>query len=227
MDLSLEPNLRDVGDLDLDGGRDFAHQIEQGVTALLEKDLRVIALGGDHAITYPIVKAHAKVHGAVNILHLDAHPDLYQEFEGNRYSHASPFARIMEDRLATRLVQLGIRTMNPHQHEQATRFGVEIIDAQKWSMNRDSYWPRLDFDGPLYLSLDIDVLDPAYAPGISHHEPGGLSTRDVIEIIDRLPIPLIGADIVELNPKRDVHGMTAMVAAKFLKEIAGQMLSVV
>jgi arginase len=80
------------------------------------------------------------------------------------------------------------------------------------------------FDGPLYVSLDMDVLDPAFAPGVSHHEPGGLSTREVIGLIHGLEATLVGADIVELNPERDVVGMTAMAAAKLLKELAAKML---
>ena len=89
------------------------------------------------------------------------------------------------------------------------------------------YWHpniSLKFKGPVYLTLDIDCLDPAFAPGISHHEPGGFTTRDVLGIIHGLDVPLVGADIVEFNPKRDPLGVTAMVAVKFLKEIVGQML---
>ena len=83
----------------------------------------------------------------------------------------------------------------------------------------------LQFDGPLYISFDMDALDPAFAPGVSHHEPGGLSTRDVLAVIQSIDVPLIGADIVEFNPLRDVSGMTAMVAAKLLKELASKMLN--
>ena len=80
------------------------------------------------------------------------------------------------------------------------------------------------FDGPLYLSLDMDCLDPAFAPGVSHHEPGGMTTREVLGIIQNLKGPLVGADIVEVNPKRDLNGVTAMVAAKLLKEILANMV---
>jgi arginase family enzyme len=83
---------------------------------------------------------------------------------------------------------------------------------------------NLDFRGPVYLSLDMDVLDPAFAPGVSHHEPGGPSTRDVLQLIHSLRVPITGADIVEFNPERDPLGITAMAAAKFLKEIAACML---
>jgi len=155
----------------------------------------------------------------LNILQFDAHPDLYDELDGNRFSHACPFARIMEENLAERLVQVGIRTLTGHQHEQAKRFGVEIIEMKNFEAAKE-----IAFDGPVYISLDMDCLDPAFAPGVSHHEPGGMSSRDVLEIIQNLKGKLVGADIVEYNPKRDFQGMTGMVAGKLLKEIIGRML---
>ncbi|HEY2807432.1 MAG TPA: arginase family protein [Steroidobacteraceae bacterium] len=79
--------------------------------------------------------------------------------------------------------------------------------------------------GPVYVSFDLDALDPAYAPGVSHHEPGGLSVRDVLNVIRRVEGPIVGADIVELNPRRDVNGVTAMVAAKLLKEIGARLVT--
>jgi agmatinase len=220
-DLGLEPRFQDLGDLELASGRAALEGIRAAAAGLLEREVSVLALGGDHAITYPLVKAYAARYKKLNVLHLDAHPDLYDEYEGNRYSHACPFARIMEGWLVSRLVQVGIRTMNPHQRAQAGRFGVEVITMQDRALEM-----TLEFDGPLYLSLDMDVLDPAYAPGVSHHEPGGLSTRDVLTLIQRLRAPLVGADIVELNPQRDPLGITAMAAAKFLKEIAARMLEI-
>lgn len=126
----------------------------------------------------------------------------------------------MEQQLATRLVQVGIRTMNPHQRRQAERFGVEVIEMRNWHPE-----VALGLAGPVYLSLDLDALDPAFAPGVSHHEPGGFTTRDVVNIIQNLESPIVGADIVEFNPERDPVGVTGMVAAKFLKEIVAQMLA--
>ena len=179
---------------------------------------RLIALGGDHAISFPVVETLARRHGAFDILHFDAHPDLYDELGGDRRSHASPFARIMEGGHAQRLVQVGIRTLNRHCREQAARFGVEIIEARHFT----SGW-RPKFDRPLYVSIDIDVLDPAFAPGVSHLEPGGLSVRDVVNILIDLAVPIVGGDVVELNPDRDLNGMTAVVAAKLVKELAAAM----
>jgi arginase len=219
MDLGAEPRLRDLGDLRLTEGTPILGQIEPVVGDLLVRGVYVLSLGGDHAITYPILRAFAARYQPLNILHLDAHPDLYDSFDGNRYSHACPFARIMEEKLAARLVQVGIRTMNPHQQAQASRFGVQVIHMRDWQPEL-----TLDLDGPLYLSVDMDVLDPAFAPGLSHHEPGGLSTREVLRLIHNLHAPIVGADIVEYNPNRDVNGVTAMTAAKLLKEIAARMI---
>jgi agmatinase len=215
-DLAQESRLVNLGDLIVNN---YINDISPTVSRILEKGAFVISLGGDHSITYPILKSYAKKYKNINILQLDAHPDLYDEWEGSKFSHCCPFARIMEEKLAARLVQVGIRTMNLHQQQQAANFDVETIQMKAW----DPFF-KLTFDGPVYISLDMDVLDPAFAPGISHYEPGGLSTREVLGIIQDLDAPIVGADIVELNPKRDINNMTAMVAAKFLKEIVEKML---
>lgn len=223
-DLAEDERFVDMGDLTLPPGEVWddsgAAKIEDGISHLLAQGARVLSLGGDHAVTYPIIKAYAAHYSQLNILHLDAHPDLYDVLDGNRHSHACPFARIMEQKLATRLVQVGIRTLNPHQREQAARFGVQVVEMRDWHPGL-----TFEFEGPLYLSLDLDALDPAYAPGVSHHEPGGFTSRDVLGIIQNLKSPLVGADIVELNPNRDLVGVTAVTAAKLLKEIAANMLN--
>lgn len=219
IDLAEDKRFKDTGDIDFLNKENEFDSIEQYIASLLKRQVYVLSLGGDHSISYPILRAYKNEYDTINILHLDAHPDLYDELDGNRYSHASPFARIMEERLSTRLVQVGIRTMNSHQRRQADRFGVEVIDMLEWQ-----HGVNITFNAPMYLSLDLDVLDPAFAPGVSHHEPGGLATREVIKLIQDIDVPIIGADIVEFNPKRDVFDMTAMVAAKFVKEIGGKMI---
>jgi len=192
---------------------------EQAAGRLYQTGLKVLALGGDHSVTFPLVKAAAQFHPNLTILHFDAHPDLYDNFENNPHSHASPFARIMEAGLAKRLVQVGIRTINGHQRQQAQRFSVEVLTMQNW---RDVF--NLRFDSPLYLTFDMDCLDPAFAPGISHREPGGLATREALGIIQSLKAEIVGADLVEFNPTQDVSGLTEMVAAKIFKEIIAKML---
>ena len=208
-----------LDDMRLSSQENVFELIENEIRQLLKRRLRVISLGGDHSITYPIIRAYGEGYQNLNILHLDAHPDLYDERDGNQYSHACPFARILEENITIRLLQVGIRTMNGHQYEQAKRFGVEVIE-----MKNIGKIGQIKFDGPVYLSLDLDCLDPAYAPGVSHHEPGGMSTREVLGIIRNFEGRLVGADIVEYNPERDLHGMTGMVAGKILKEIIGRMI---
>ncbi|HEX6778543.1 MAG TPA: agmatinase [Ktedonobacterales bacterium] len=219
IDLSARSDWRDLGDLTLPAGEKALRTIEQTVARLLRRGRRVLTLGGDHSITYALVRAYAAAYPGLTVLHIDAHPDLYDDFEGHRFSHASPFARIMEEGAVKRLVQVGIRAMNPHQQAQARRFGVEVIAMR-------DYHPglTLDLDGPLYISLDLDALDPAFAPGVSHHEPGGFSVRELLALLRRVKAPLVGADIVEYNPVRDHADMTAMVAAKFYKELVGRLL---
>ncbi len=222
-DLGHEPRLLDVGDMPLGHNTwqaDGSPTITGHIASLLEQDTRVLSLGGDHAVTFPIVQAFAAKYPDLTILHIDAHPDLYDEFEGSSVSHACPFARIMEAGLARRLVQVGIRTLNVPQQAQAEKFGVEIIQMTDWQPG-----VALNLTGPLYLSLDLDGLDPAFAPGVSHHEPGGLTSREVIDLIQAINVPLVGADIVELNPVRDLVGMTTAVAAKLLKEIVVKLLA--
>ena len=219
IDLGTHANFIDLGDLDIAGETAVIEKIETTIDDLLGHGVRIISLGGDHAITYPVFKSHSTRFAGLDILHLDAHPDLYDSYDDNRYSHACAFARIMEEKLAARLVQVGIRALNPHQRKQAQRFGVEIVDMQNLQKAAAVKWKN-----PVYLSIDLDVLDPAFAPGVSHYEPGGMSTRQVIELIQGLPVPIAGADIVEFNPTRDYHEVTAMVAVKILKEVAARML---
>lgn len=220
--LAANPRVVDLGDIDVDENDAAFLAIEDPIRDIVSADARPLVLGGDHAVTYPVLRAVAAHHGPVDLLHFDAHADLYDEFEGNRLSHACPFARIMEEGLVRRLVQVGIRTQNDQLRAQVERFGVEVHEMRDTERPADL---RLVFSRPLYISFDLDALDPAFAPGVSHHEPGGLSARDAIAIIQRLDGRVIGGDIVEYNPTRDLHDMTAMVAAKLVKEIGGRILA--
>jgi len=220
IDLATSDRLVDVGDLEFDEATNRRDHIRENLERLLDRRARPLLLGGDHAITYPIVQALARTYSDLTILHLDAHTDLYDELDGNRYSHGCPMARIMEEGLVRRLLQVGIRTLTPHHREQIERFGVEVIEMRHWRPDVD-----LNLAGPVYLSLDLDVLEPGIAPGIAHYEPGGMTTREVLNLILGIAVPIVGADIVEYNPRRDVGTITAAVAARFVKEIAGKMLA--
>jgi arginase len=236
--ISVDPDsIGDAGDLALpEDGAGARTAIETGLAGILRQRGVPVGLGGDHSVTYPVLRAF-RAAGPVTILHIDAHGDLYDQFPlpafapvgasvrlrpddresgcGDRFSHACPFARIMEDGLCRRLVQVGIRTMTPHLRAQAMRFGAEVYGPDACAEA-----PIEALEGPVYVSIDLDGLDPAFAPGVSHPEPGGLSVRDVVRLLHRVRAPIVGADVVEYNPLNDVRDLTARVAAKLVKELA-------
>lgn len=221
-ELELEINdavFTDLKDVDITSNYDAFEKVEESLNHIFSLGLTPICLGGDHFITYPIIKAFFKRYPNLHIFHFDAHPDLYDHLDGNRLSHACPFARIMEEKLAKNLTQIGIRGANEHQRQQAKRFGVNMNELKDMKKK-----PNLYSDLPIYISFDLDVIDPAFAPGVSHHEPGGLSTREAINLIHSIQGNIVGADIVELNPDRDSLGISAMAAAKILKEIAAKII---
>lgn len=220
VDLSAPGMWEDAGDLDLSEDDSAFDVIEKAVGDLIDGGQRPVCLGGDHSVTYPILRAFGKRFSDITIIHFDAHSDLYDEFQGNRLSHACPFARIMESGLAKRLIQVGIRTMNAPQRAQADRFGVEVIP-----MSALPALAKMKVDGPVFISFDVDVLDPAFAPGISHREPGGMSVREAIAHLHAISGEIVGADLVEFNPAQDVSGLTATVCGKVLKEILGRMIA--
>ena len=212
---------------DVIAAEDFADLPDDGPAARAAIEARVaqalttgapLSLGGDHSVTYPIIRAMHARYGPLNILHIDAHTDLYDEFEGDRYSHASPFARAVEDGCVNTLVQIGLRSIGPNERAFGERHGVVMLGADALDA-----LPYDRLSAPLYVSIDLDGLDPAFAPGVSHPEPGGLSTREVLALLKKLPVAPVGADIVEYNPERDIGVTTAHVAARLAKELAAAM----
>ena len=220
-DIQANRDFVDLGDIDFPKSNPqmVYETIKEKINNELSDGSKIVCLGGDHSISFPIIEAYTQHYQGLNVLHFDAHGDLYENFDDNPFSHASPFARILEKGQLASLTQVGIRTLSTHQKEQVTRYGVNVIEMKDFN---------LDFINglktPLYISLDLDVLDPAFAPGVSHHEPGGLSTREVLDIIHSIKVPIVGADIVEYNPVRDIHNMTAMVGYKFQKELMSKMI---
>jgi agmatinase len=210
--------LVDKGDLGLTESDADIATIESRIDELLQERYHVLALGGDHSITFPIVRAYATHYSQLSIVHFDAHPDMYPDFRGNPYSHASPFARILEAVDVAQLVQIGIRACTPGQRAIAQRYSVKMFSPYELDEARGSL-PH----GAVYVSIDLDALDPAFAPGVSHREPGGLSVRELIETLRSIPGEVVGADIVELNPNEDFRGITAGVGAKFVKELTALM----
>ncbi|XP_058729306.1 arginase, mitochondrial-like [Vicia villosa] len=234
----IDPRVfADVGDIPIQDIRNLGvseerimNFISDSVKIVMDHaPLRPLIVGGDHSISYPVVRAVSeKLGGPVDILHFDAHPDLYENFDDNYYSHASPFARIMEGKYAKRLVQVGVRSINVEGRQQGEKYGVEIHEMRNFAKDRD-YLENLTLgtgEGVkgVYVSIDVDSLDPGFAPGVSHIESGGLSFRDILNILHNLKGNIVGGDVVEYNPQRDVSNkMTALVTAKLVRELAAKM----
>ena len=221
-DLQNETHLVDLGDVDVSGSFE---QVSEKIHSLVHKVLSQTAvpliLGGDHSITFPVVQALSRHFDSLSVLHFDAHPDLYEDYQGDPYSHACPFARILEQELVTELVQVGIRTATAAHRNKARQCGIRMVEMKDLSDDL-----ILEFQSPLYISFDVDALDPAFAPGVSHLEPGGMTTRQALGIIHRLKAHIVGMDVVEVNPSRDPSGITAAAGAKLIMETAGKIIKV-
>jgi agmatinase len=221
VNLEEETSIVDLGDLDVSGSFwDVFERTEGRIREILEKEAVPVVLGGDHSLTYPIIKAFATEYQPLDILDFDAHPDLFDELYGDRYSHGCPFARIIEEGHVANLVQVGIRAATGQHREMAEKHGVRMIEMKDLSLAR-----TMEFDNPLYISFDVDALDPAFAPGVSHHEAGGLSTRQVIDMLHGLKGTIVGLDVVEVNPDRDPVGITASAAVKIIMEVIGKIVA--
>jgi agmatinase len=211
----------DAGDIVFESSNPAAafNLIKNTISRELQNNHKLCCFGGDHSISFPVIDAFTDVYSNLHVLHLDAHADLYENFDNNPYSHASPFARLLEKGNIQSLTQVGIRTLNTHQRQQAAKYAVNLVEMKDFN-----YSFIHNLQSPLYISIDLDVLDPAFAPGISHHEPGGLTTRELITILQKIDANIVGADIVEYNPTRDINNMTAMVAYKIFKELVAKMM---
>lgn len=175
--------------------------------------------GGDHAVTVPILEALSVLGEPVHILQIDAHPDLYLEFEGSATSHACVAARLLEMDHVLSVTQYGIRTMNdPQRHAAAayaSRLRIHFARELTGALPLPTHIP----DGaPVWLDVDLDGFDPSFAPGVSHPVPGGLSPRQVLNFIQAFRWNLVGMSVVECNPDADFHDHTALLAARLLHE---------
>lgn len=195
--------------------------------------MKFFFLGGDHLSTYFTFTALKRVNNLrIGLIYLDAHPDLYDHYEGNPYSHACVVKRIIDETNLEpeTIIQVGIRASTKEQTEYSSAMKINTITTTDFQQSGPkkianqivNLLPK-NLDA-IYLSLDLDILDPAYAPGVGNPEPAGLSTRELVEFIQDLQgIKLMAFDIVELCPKFDYSGITALAAAKFIKEILGIM----
>jgi agmatinase len=213
-------------------GVDDAHRaIERAAAAVVDAGSRVLGLGGDHSVSLPLLRAAAGRHGALSLLQLDAHTDTWDSYFGSRYTHGTVFRRALEEGLidAGSSLQVGLRGSLYTADDAADNrdLGFNTLPARE--LDRVGVAGALELANehlrsPLYVTVDVDVLDPAFAPGTGTPEAGGLSSRELLALLDGLAglgLHLAGADVVEVSPPYDPAGTTAVAAANAAYELVG------
>jgi agmatinase len=220
----------DAGDVDVVPVDILAthRQIESAADRLLAGNAQLIALGGDHSISLPMLRSHARQHGPVAVVHFDAHPDTWDsEYPGQKYSHGTPFIRAIEEGLidTAAYLQIGIRgpTGGPQDYTDALKLGARMITLDEFRGRsladvvaeiRQRVGNR-----PAYVTLDIDCVDPAFAPGTGTPEVGGFSSWEILQLVRGLKgLHLVGFDLVEVSPPFDPAGITSILAANLVFE---------
>jgi len=203
--------------------------IEQAYDQIAAHGAAPFTLGGDHTIVLPILRALAKKHGPVGVVHIDAHADVNDVMFGERIAHGTPFRRLVEEKLVepSRVVQIGLRTTGyaADDFDWPRQQGFRVVQAEDcWHKSltplMEEVREQLGDEGPVYISFDIDGLDPAFAPGTGTLEPGGLTSAQAFEIVRGCRgLNIIGGDLVEVSPAYDHGGITATLAANLLYEM--------
>tara|TARA_Y100000588_G_scaffold160784_1_gene174830 strand:- start:8714 stop:9628 length:915 start_codon:yes stop_codon:yes gene_type:complete len=202
--------------------------IESHFDGLLEHGVATAAMGGDHTIVLPILKAMAKRHGPVGLVHVDAHTDINDTMFGSKVAHGTPFRRAVEAGVldCDRVVQIGVRGTGyaADDFDWSRQQGFRVVQAEEcWHRSLEPLMAEVREQvggGPVYLSFDIDGLDPAFAPGTGTPEVGGLTMPQALEVIRGCRrLDLVGCDVVEIAPIYDTSGMTSLVGANLLYEM--------
>lgn len=222
--------IADIGDLAINtfSLSDTIRIITESYDTMLTNDLIPVAMGGDHTMTLPILRSIAKKHGPVALVHVDAHADVNDEMFGEKEAHGTVFRRAYEEGLlqADKVYQIGLRGTGyaATDFTEAQGWGFQIFQAHElWGRSLDQLGAeiRRDIgDRPVYITYDIDSLDPAYAPGTGTPEIGGLTTPQALQLIRALRgVSIVGCDLVEVSPPYDTSGNTALTAANLIYEM--------
>ena len=222
--------VADIGDVPINTFdlKDSVRRIESFYDDILRHDVRPLTLGGDHTLSLPILRAMAKKHGPLALLHIDAHADINSHMFGEEIAHGTPFRRAFEEELldADQVFQIGLRGTGytAEDFDWASERGFQVVQAEQlWHQSAAPLMDQIRRQigaRPVYLSFDIDSLDPAYAPGTGTPEIGGLTSIQALEIIRGCRgLSLVGADLVEVSPPYDTNGNTALLAANLLFEM--------
>jgi agmatinase len=231
VDLFERLSVADVGDLPVTPGYlpESHAQIEEGAARLVGGGVVPLFLGGDHSVSLPLLRAVAKRHGPVALVHVDAHNDLWYGYFGGKDTHGTPFRRALEEGLIDvgRSIQVGLRgpVYDQDDVEMTEQVGMEMIRAPELhrlgaAAVAERIRARAGGAGPRYLSFDIDALDPVYAPGTGTPEVGGATSVQALELLRGLAgLDFVGYDLVEVMPPYDVGGVTALLAANLAYEM--------
>lgn len=223
-------HVADIGDVPINTFdlKDSVRRITAFYDEVLNHDVVPLTLGGDHTLTLPVLRSMAKKHGPVGLIHVDAHADINDHMFGEKIAHGTPFRRAVEEGLIDphRTYQIGLRGTGytAEDFDWARDKGFNVTQAEElWHRSAAPLITQINKDlgdGPVYLSFDIDSLDPAYAPGTGTPEIGGLTSVQAIEIIRGCRgLNLVGCDLVEVSPPYDPQGNTALLAANLLFEM--------
>jgi len=230
VDPSAKYRIADFGDLPVNplSIEDTFRRIEQGIAPLHEAGVRCVCVGGDHSISLPLLRAITKKHGApVRLIQFDAHNDLWDEYFGSKYSHGTPFRRAFEEGLLEDggVLQIGLRgqVYGEDDFDFARAHQVRMVTAEQFhKKGMAAVAPHLKafHRQPVYITLDIDCVDPAYAPGTGTPQVGGFTSHQIIELVRALKgLDIIGADLVEVSPPYDTGEITSLLAANLLFEL--------
>jgi len=208
--------------------------IETRAAELHSGGARVLGLGGDHSVALPLMRAAAAVHGALSLLQLDAHTDTWDTYFGSRLSHGTIMRRAAEDGVidAAASVQIGLRgpLYSPEDLAENRALGFATLLARELDaagVGGALALARERLRSPVYVTVDVDVLDPAFAPGTGTPEPGGLASRELLAILRglaELGLDVVAADVVEVSPPQDAGGVTALAAAAAAYDLLGLMV---
>lgn len=212
----------DAGDMPLPFGNAVRSisQINDYVTKLLAKDKFPLGLGGEHLVSWPIIQAVHQKHPNVKVIHIDAHADLREEYEGEVLSHSTPIRKVCQLIGAENVYSFGIRSGMREEFDYAKTSGMYMARYEV-AKPLAEVLPTLAGE-KVYVTIDIDVLDPAYAPGTGTAEAGGISSTELLEaihLIARSHVEVVGADLVEVAPAYDTSDQTAIAASKCVREI--------
>jgi agmatinase len=213
----IDVNVCDLYNIIIEGTQmDIIERSYNASKNIMEKGKIPIMMGGEHSITYPVVKAVKDVYNDFVLIQFDAHCDLREEYLGNEYSHASVIRRCFD--LTKDIYQFGIRSGDKEEWE----FGWENTNISMDLPTKEDIKEIKSLDKPVYITIDIDVLDPAYAPGTGTPEPCGFSTKELINslyLFKELKDNIIGFDVVEISPHYDIGNITSIAAAKIIREL--------